>query len=139
MISARDKQGRFFVLVVVAVAMSALILRFTVEQIIRMGTASNEIAATNTLKLIATALENYAKDHNGAFPTAFAQLRQTNPSYLDTDYPALSSLKGYVYSCPTLEVDGYSCQALPLKCNLSGKKAYAVTTGGLIASEPCAK
>lgn len=135
----KGNQGRFFVLAVISVALAALILRFVVERVIMTGIDHNEVNAANTLKLIAAALDNYAEDHNGVFPSNFAQLVHADPSYLDSDYPSLSSLEGYVYSCPSIEASGYSCRAVPSKCGLSGRNVYMVTTGGPIASEPCAK
>lgn len=123
----------------VIIAISSLTLRIAIEQIIRINIAQNESNAQTTLKLISAALENYAKDHLGAYPDKSSLLNQDNPRYLDKDYLAESPAKGYDYSCSRLESSGYSCAANPVKCNLTGKMTYTVTTGGLIVSEECIK
>ncbi len=123
----------------IVIAISSLVLRISLEQLIKFNIAQNESNAQTTLKLISAALENYAKDHLGAYPDKLSLLNQDSPRYLDKDYLTESPAKGYDYSCPRLESSGYSCAANPVKCNLTGKTTYTVTTGGLIVSEECIK
>ncbi|MDD5431365.1 MAG: hypothetical protein PHO70_00035 [Candidatus Omnitrophica bacterium] len=123
----------------IAIAVCALFLRIAVEKIIQISTIQNESNASLTLKLISTALENYAKDKQGAYPSNFSALIKTNPAYLDKDYVSLSPIKGYYYACPRLEASGYNCYATPVKCNLTGGVIYAVSTGGLLTNERCSR
>ena len=133
----RDTKARSFVAIIVIIAVSSLILRVAVEQIIKINISQNESYASSTLKLISTALENYAQDHLGAFPQDISALTQTRPAYLDKDYIVSSPVKGYNYSCARLEASGYSCIAGPTKCGLTGNMIYTITTGGLLISEKC--
>lgn len=121
----------------VVAALLALLLRVAIDRIMKAAIAGNQAAAASTLKLISAALENYASGHQGAFPEDFSELLKTSPAYLDKDYVSLSSLKGYYYNCSRLEKSGYSCQAAPVNCGLSGGLTYTVTTGGLLISEDC--
>lgn len=121
------------------IAVSSLILRFGIERIIKLNITQNESNAQSTLRLISVALENYAKDHLDTYPNSLSILTQNNPPYLDKDYVTQSPVRGYNYICLRLEASGYTCSAITIKCNLTGKKNYIVTTGGLLASEDCIK
>lgn len=123
----------------IIIATSALVLRIVIEQIIRITITQNESSACANLKLISAALENYAFDHRGIYPASFSNLTQSKPAYLDKDYITQSSSKGYSYSCPRLELSGYACYASPLRCKLTGKMVYTVTTGGSLISEDCSR
>ena len=135
--SERRDHGRSFVTIMLVIGVVALALRIGLEQIVKTNIVSNESSASATLKLISTALENYAKNNANAFPTSIAALTQTNPAYLDKDYTLNSSVQGYVFSCVRLDAAGYSCYAAPTHCNLTGNKIFNVTTGGLFVSEEC--
>ena len=135
----RNKKGLSFVTIMIIIALSALGLRIMIEQVMRMTVAQNESSALASLKLISTAIENYAKDSQGNFPSNLTVLTKTSPPYLDQDYIAKSSIKGYSYSCTQFGVSGYSCSASPVKCGITGKLAYTITTGGALASDDCAK
>ena len=134
-----NKIAKSFVTIMIVIAVCALLLRIGIEQIIKINIAQDESSAIATIKLISAALENYAADHKGAYPAVLSSLTQTNPAYLDKDYIAQSSLKGYSYACGRLEASGYSCQAVPVKCNFTGRAVYSVTTGGVVASQDCSK
>lgn len=131
--------SRSFVIIMVVIAICALVLRFGIEQLIKINITQNESNASGTLKLISAALENYAKDHNGAFPANISLLTKDSPPYLDKDYIAESPARGYSFSCLRLETSGYSCLATPVKCRLTGKMIYTVTTGGLLIYEECSQ
>jgi len=132
-------RGRSFLVIIVVVAIFSLLLRIAIERIIKINIEQNESNAQATLKLISAALENYAQDHLGEYPVNFAALVNGNLPYLDRNYLLDSPVKGYDYNCSRLEASGYSCSAVPRKCNLTGKVAYTVTSGGLIISEDCVK
>lgn len=123
----------------IIIAVVGLLLKIAIEQIIKVNIEQNESNAQATLKLISTALENYAKDNKGIFPARIPVLTQPTPPYLDKDYTLESPIKGYNYNCARLEPSGYSCYAAPTRCRLTGNMAYTITSGGLLVSEECNK
>lgn len=135
----KNKRGKSFVTIIIVIAVFVLVLRIAIERIIKVTIAQNESYASTTLKLISAALENYAKDHLGVFPTNLEVLTKDNPQYLNKEYISESPIRGYEYSCLRLESSGYSCSAYPVTCNLTGKMVYSVTTGGLVVAEECSK
>ncbi len=135
----RNRRGLSFVTLMIIIAISALMLSLISEEIIRRNIIQNESDAQSTLRLISTALENYAKNNRGAFPEELSALTKTSPPYLDKNYTASSPLRGYIYTCPTLNSSGYSCQASPVKCAITGKTFYTITTGGVFVSRECPK
>lgn len=135
----KDTRGKSFITIIITVAVLAFILRFVVEGIINRSMTLNEAAAQETLKLISAALENYAKANQGAYPVDISALTKPSPPYLDKDYIAQPPFRGYDYSCSRLDQSGYSCSAVPVKCGLTGKLNYNVTTGGIFVSGECSK
>lgn len=123
----------------IVIGVSAFVLRTVLKQIIKSNIAQNESNVYATLKLISAALENYQKDNKGLYPTSLSALTKTSPPYLEKDYDSQSSLKGYTFSCLRLEPSGYSCMAVPLICNFTGKLSYTAASGGTLASEECNK
>lgn len=134
----KNNGARSFVVIMIVLSLSALALRMLIGEIISVTCSQNESNAQATLKLISTAFENYAKDNQGAYPAKISLLTQANPAYLDKDYIKLSPIKGYNYNCSRLDAAGYSCQAFPTRCKLTGKVEFSVTTGSLLISEDCA-
>jgi len=134
-----NKKARSFVTIMIVVAVSALLLRLAIHKIIIYNIEQNQRIAQGNLKLFSTALENYAKNNKGAYPVSTAQLTNAKPVYLERDYLAVPSVRGYEYDCQRLDPTGYNCSATPVNCNLSGKMVYAVSTGGLIIAESCDK
>jgi type II secretory pathway pseudopilin PulG len=134
----QDK-ARSFVVIMIAVAIVSLALRILIDKIIKLSIAQNESRASLALKLISTALENYAKDNQGLYPNNLAALRNAQPAYLDQDYILSPTFKGYVYNCSRLQESGYSCAASPIKCNLTGNNVFIISTGGLLVQEGCIK
>jgi type II secretory pathway pseudopilin PulG len=132
-------KARSFVMIMVSIALTALLLRFVVERLIKFSISQNEANSQATLKLIAVALDNYAADHQGVFPKDLSILIHNKPAYLDKDYLSKSPFKGYDYACNRLDNLGYSCSASPLNCGLSGKRVFTVSTGGIMVSQPCDK
>lgn len=133
------KSGQSVVVVLIVIALCALLLRAGIQYFIKTTISQNESNASATLKLISTALENYAKNNVGVFPASLSVLLNTTPPYLDKDYISQSPYKGYAYSFVQLGPYIYSCRAEPLKCNITGKKVFVITTGGGIISEDCNK
>ncbi len=120
-------------------ALAALSLRLAIHKIIIYNIEQNQLLAKGNLKLLSTALENYAKDNKGAYPANIDLLTRNMPPYLERNYLAASSVRGYEYDCQRLDSTGYSCSAAPVNCKLTGKMVYAVSTGGLIIAESCDK
>lgn len=135
----KNRRGKSFITIMIVTAISALVLRIVIKQIIRVNISQNESNASAALKLISAALENYAKDNKGMYPESISVLTRTSPPYLDKDYISQSSLKGYTFTCLRLEPSGFSCSAIPLKCNLTGQMIYTVINGGSLISEECTK
>ena len=134
-----SRKARSFVTIMIVVALSALLLRLGVNRLIIFNIEQNQLLAQGNLKLLSTALENFAKENKGEYPTQIAQLIQTNPAYLEKNYILDSPLKGYEYDCQRLDPTGYNCQAQPVKCQFTGKKIFSISTGGLTITEDCEK
>lgn len=135
----RTEKAKNFILIMVTIAILALFLRIAVKKTIEWNIQQDESAASSTIKLISTAIENYAKDHLGSYPSDISFLSNTNPPYLDKSYNLPFNLKGYIYSCSRLAQGGYSCWAVPSKCNLTGETIYNISTGGVLVAEKCSK
>lgn len=135
----KEKRAKSFVLIMIVIALSAISLRVIAGRVIEITSSQNEAMAQSTLKSIATALDNYARDNQGVYPKALSVLSNSVPPYLDKDYASEAAIKGYSYSCTRLDSSGYSCYAFPTKCKLTGKLAFTVTTGNLLISEDCNK
>lgn len=125
--------------IMIVVALSALFLRVIVYRIIQFSSEQNQIYAEGNLKLLSTALENYAKNNKGVYAESISLLTQASPVYLNKNYIMDSPLRGYEYDCSRLDSTGYNCQASPTRCKLTGNTVYSVSTGGLIISESCDK
>jgi Tfp pilus assembly protein PilE len=135
----QNKRGLGFVALMIIIAIVAFLLSVGIESFLNTNILQNESDAQSTLKLISTALENYAKNNNGLFALNLSVLTQGNPPYLDKDYILKSPLRGYSYSCLRLDASGYNCSANPTKCSLTGRTIYSVTTGGILTSSDCSK
>ncbi|MDD2752009.1 MAG: hypothetical protein PHN59_02650 [Candidatus Omnitrophica bacterium] len=133
-----NNRGKNTVTWILIIAFVSLILRSVILQIIQSNITQNESNASVTLKFISTALENYAKNNHGIFPTSLNVLSESEPPYLNKNY-LVNSIKGYNFSYPRLDPAGYSCLAVPIKCNVTGRMVFTITTGGIIVSEECFK
>ncbi|MDD5465432.1 MAG: hypothetical protein PHP73_03710 [Candidatus Omnitrophica bacterium] len=134
-----NRKARSFVTIMIVAALSALLLRLAVQKIIIYNIGHNQLLAQVNLKLLSTALENYAKNNKSAYPTSIDQFTKSEPAYLERNYLDSSSIRGYEYDCQRLDASGYNCSAAPVDCKLTGKMVYSVSTGGLILAESCDK
>ncbi|MCX5707625.1 MAG: hypothetical protein NTY14_01385 [Candidatus Omnitrophica bacterium] len=134
-----DRKARSFVVIMIVISLTALILRIAIVQFVNFTIIQNEASALETLKLLSTAIENYAKDHLGVFPAGLEALVQSSPAYIEKEYISLSYEKGYNFNCLRLESSGYTCSASPSRCKISGKKTFTMTTGQVLTAEECAK
>ena len=122
-----------FTLVEVLITISVVVLLTTISMpgIIRERISVNEESARAALKEISTALETYA-EKNLHYPANFSDLVNASPAYLNYNYIAGSPVKGYNFTCQSLDAGGYSCSATPQRCGLTGLKIYTITTGGML-------
>jgi len=135
-----NTNARSFLAIIIITAFAALFLRFSSVQLIKWTIDQNEANAQESLKLVSTALELYAKDHMGMYPQALNALTQSKQAYINKEYIAEpGKRKGYLFSCSRLEQSGYSCSEGPVVCGLTGKKIFSVTTGGSLIIEECSK
>lgn len=134
-----NRGGRSFVTIMIVVALSALLLRLAIHKLIIYNIEQNQLLAQVNLKLLSTALENYALDNKNQYPERIDALTKKKPPYLERNYLAVPSVHGYEYDCPRLDPGGYNCSATPLDCKFSGKMVYSVSTGGLVIAESCDK
>ena len=134
-----NQKGRSFVTIMIVVALLTLLLRLTIQKIIVYNTDHNQLLAQVNLKLLSTALENYAKNNKNVYPNNIDLLTKSNPVYLERNYLTSPSVRGYEYDCQRLDATGYNCTASPINCKLTGKMMYSVSTGGLIISQECEK
>jgi hypothetical protein len=132
-----NRKARSFVTIMVVVALSALLLRMAIHRIIIYRIRQNQLLAQVNLKLFSTAMENYAKDNKNVYPVSIDLLINHDPVYLERDYLAATSVRGYEYDCQRLDAKGYNCTASPVNCKLTGNVIYAVSTGGLIMAQGC--
>ncbi|MGE5308846.1 MAG: hypothetical protein ACM3OC_07170 [Deltaproteobacteria bacterium] len=133
----RRSAGLTFVTIMIIIALAGLALRFSIEHLILWNIAQDEANAKDTLRLVSTALENYAEDHLGMYPGNLSALFESEPPYIDRAYTQMGTQKGYVFDCRITEANGYSCTASPSRCRLTGTAIYRVTTGGSITAEVC--
>lgn len=140
-ISQEKKTGcliAFVVMVVIswiAIIMICLLLAIAVPNIFLARISANENLAQSNLKTISAALENYRSRNNGRYPTDEYQLTSSKPLYLSQRYNGLK-IHGYLFY-EKLSPEGYSLIATPTSCNVTGRKLFTVTTGGIIASQDC--
>jgi len=134
-----SSRARSFVTIMIVIALSALLLRMGISRLIIFNIEQNQFVAQSNIKLLSAALESFAKANKGQYPTQISQLTQASPAYLEKDYILASPLKGYEYDCPRLDPAGFNCQAMPEKCQFTGKKVFSVSTEGLTITEDCEK
>ena len=78
--------GRGIVALMIILSVIALLLRFSLEYVLNFNIKQQEQNALDTLKLVSTAVENYAKDHLGVFPDSLSELVKTDPPYIEREY-----------------------------------------------------
>ena len=133
----KNTRAKSFVTIMLVIAFLAVLLRIAIDRIIESSITQNESSAQETLKLVSAGLESFARDNRGLYPTDFSSLTKPQPAYLYKDYAKQFSLKGYNYDCPRLEQSGYSCQAQPVKCRLTGRNVFTITTGSILVGQEC--
>lgn len=136
---SKNISGRNSVTLIMVIAVIALFLRLAIDYFIKNNSAQNESTVLVMLKSVSTALENYAKDNGGVYPSSLNQLTDRDPAYLNKNYATSSPARGYIFTCSRLEPSGYNCSAVPQKCKVTGNLVFRITTGGVIFQEECSK
>jgi hypothetical protein len=142
-----NNRARGIVAIMIVISVIVLIFRFSLEYILNFNIKQQEQNALDTLKLVSTAVENYAKDHQGVFPSSLSELVKTDPPYIEKGYYRRINIdnrlftftKGYNYDYVGLEQKGYKCLATPVFCGLTGRNVITVSTGQVISQEECSK
>lgn len=131
-----DRKFKAFTLVeiMIVVAIIVILTSLAVPGLMVSRVTANEGAAKTTLKAIATACESYYAC-NFEYPSDMSDLTEANPSYINEDYTA-GERQGYNFTCD-FTPSGYSCNATPVSCNVSGSEVFTITTGALVENTGC--
>ena len=129
------RRGFHLIEMIIAIVIISILVTIAIPNLRRNYVVANESAAQSNLRVISSALENYATANNGNYPTAESQLTSASPPYLNQSF-CDSTVSGYTYSC-TLTATSYSVLATPATCGKSGSKTYTITTGGSFSSADC--
>lgn len=108
----------------------------SIPAFVRARLTANDSAAQATLRSISTALELYAVDNNGNYPSEEDALTKAKSPYLTTSYNN-KTINGYSYFL-VLKPTGYKIIAKPIQCRTTGNKTYQIETGGAILEDKCA-
>ena len=94
--------------------------------------ANNDNFAKATLRSVSSAVEGFASDHGGKYPTDMKQLTEGKSPYLTSDF-CDQSQGGFKYTCQ-LDEKGYIFKATPERLGETGSKIFVITTGGVLNS-----
>ena len=123
------KQNAFtLVEIMIVVVIIALLAAIAIPNLLRAKNQAQEAAAQANLKLMASALENYAAI-NSAYPTTTSALMGVTPPYLSVDY-FTGTHSGYTYS-HSLGGYSYLISAYPA-FSQPGIASFTITTGGIL-------
>ena len=95
---------------------------------------ANATAAKEVIRKLSVAAENYATNHNGAYPTSVTELTKfiaSAGSYCTNATGATTVTGDYSYAC-TLGAGGYTFTACPVVAGSGGNVTYTATTGGVL-------
>jgi type II secretory pathway pseudopilin PulG len=116
-------------------AISVVVMAMAVAGVMRSKINANESCAKETLKTIAAAAEQYARENKGLYPANISNLTASNPPFLTSDNAQILNDHGYALNCPLSTNGGlnYSCSARPISIGSSGTKQYTITQGMVLA------
>ena len=125
----RKSQSAFtLVEMMIVVVIIALLAAIAIPNMLRSRQQAQEAAAQANLKLIASALENYAAI-NSVYPTGTTVLMGTTPPYLSADY--FTGVHGGYTFAHSLTDYTYLIAAYPT-ATTPGTASFTITTGGIL-------
>lgn len=119
---------------VILIPIIALLAAIAIPNLLRARINASEASAQAALRTISMAAEDYAI-LKGEYPGSIYSLIKANPPHLTEDYTE-SIYKGYEFNC-NFSFSGYSCEAFPENCGVTGTKRYTIATGGQFFQEEC--
>ncbi len=125
----RKNEGTTFVETLMVIAIICLIAAVAIPNLLRARAEGNTTNARQTLKTVATALENYTIG-NGTYPNDINDLITDNPPYLLKNY-FNRPYSGYNFIVDSLSEYLYSVSAIPIGPE-TGTGSFTITTGGLL-------
>lgn len=124
----KNHLGFTLVEIMIVVVIIALLAAIAIPGMLRSRQQAQEATAKANLKLIASALENYAAI-NSVYPTLTTELMGVTPPYLSSDY-FTGVHGGYTYA-HSLSNYSYLITAYPT-ATTPGVISFTVATGGII-------
>jgi len=121
--------GNTFVELLLVVGIIAMITIIAIPNLLRARVTSNDTAAQEALKVIASGLDSYAIS-TGTYPPDTTALYTATPSYLNRDFFA-STYSGFDFQVDGLTDYTYKVSATPTGPNM-GSRSFTVNTGGLL-------
>jgi prepilin-type N-terminal cleavage/methylation domain-containing protein len=122
------RNGFTLVEIMIVVVIIALLAAIAIPNMLRSRQQAQEATAQANLKLIASALENYAAI-NSVYPTVTTALMGVTPPYLSSDY-FTGVHGGYTYA-HALSDYSYMIMAYP-SATTPGTHSFTIVTGGII-------
>jgi len=114
--------------IMIVVAIIALLAAIAIPNLLRSRIQAQEATAQASLKLIASALENYGAI-NSDYPTTTTALMGVTPPYLSVDY-FTGTYNGYTYT-NSLASYSYLITAFPTTGQPT-MASFTITTGGIL-------
>jgi type IV pilus assembly protein PilA len=118
--------GSVGILVIPVIALMAAI---AIPNLLRARISANEAAAKSSLRTVSTAVETYVSANNGRYPSSGDDLREYLPGSFD-------SSPGYSITLD-LKDDGYSVEAVPRECHVTGTREFRMQEAGEIMEKEC--
>lgn len=114
----------------------AILAAIAIPNFLRARMSANDNVTTAEVKVISAALETYAADNQGKYPTSENEaIKSANP-YFVKSYKSEEGVYGHKYSF-TLGEAGYEINAVPVSCGVTANKIITVKTKGEVSTTDC--
>jgi prepilin-type N-terminal cleavage/methylation domain-containing protein len=138
-IETKSKTKKSFTLVeiMIVVVIIALLSAVAIPGLLRARIVARGTAAKANLKAISTAIESFVATNDGVYPTDEGNLTNpaSGPKYLSKPFcNSGTAMNGYVYTC--IWGEGYTVNARPTSCDITGVESYNITIGGVLNVDP---